>query len=636
MRRKTFGLCAAALLLCPTDTSAQQPPDPTAAATFAGLEFRDIGPAAVGGRVSDIAIDPSNRNVWYVSTASGGLFKTTNAGTTWRAIFDDAASYSIGVVEVDPRNPRTIWVGTGENTGQRSVAFGDGIYKSTDGGDTWQNVGLRNSEHIGVIAFDPRDSNVVWVAAQGPLWAPGGDRGLYVTRNGGQTWTRALHVSDNTGISDVVLDPRNPDVMYAASYQRRRHMGMQIAGGPEGAVYKSTDGGRTWNKIMRGLPTTDIGRIGIALSPQNPDVVYALVAAQDSAGGFFRSSDRGENWTRQSNFVPTDPQYYMELYPDPRVPGRIYTLDVPFRITNDEGRTWGSVAGQGVHVDHHAVAFDPVDASIMLLGNDGGLYQTFDGGTTWRWFSNLPAAQFYRIDVDDAQPFYNVYGGLQDNGSLMGPSRTLQGGGIMNHHWTSIGGGDGMQPRAEPGGRFVYTQSQNGSLSRLDMRTGENVSIRPRQVQGQPAQRWTWDAPLIISPHRPTRIYFGSQQLWRSDDRGTTWTAVSGDLTRNLNRDTMQIMGRTWPANAVGRNLFTHELSTIVIIEESRLREGLLFVGTYDGQIQISENGGQSWRVSRIPGVPDLAVINDIAASRHDANVLYAVAHNFQRGDFKP
>jgi photosystem II stability/assembly factor-like uncharacterized protein len=247
----------------------------------------------------------------------------------------------------------------------------------------------------------------------------------------------------------------------------------------------------------------------------------------------------------------------------------------------------------------------------------------------------MPAAQFYRIDVDDAQPFYNVYGGLQDNGSLMGPSRTLQGGGIMNHHWTSIGGGDGMQPRAEPGGRFVYTQSQNGSLSRLDMRTGENVSIRPRQVQGQPAQRWTWDAPLIISPHRPTRIYFGSQQLWRSDDRGTTWTAVSGDLTRNLNRDTMQIMGRRWPTNAVGRNLFTHELSTIVIIEESPLREGLLFVGTDDGQIQISENGGQSWRLSRIPDVPDLAVINDIAASRHDANVLYAVAHNFQRGDFR-
>src|SRR5262245_13989511 len=432
--------------------------------TFAGLELRSLGPAAVGGRISDIAIDPTRRSTWYVSTASSGVFKTTNAGTTWEPIFDRGGSYSIGVVVVDPKNPRNVWIGTGENTGQRSVGFGDGVYKSTDAGATWQHVGLANSEHIGKIIFDPRNSDVVYVAAQGPLWSAGGDRGLYKTTNGGRSWQRVLHVSENTGISDVVLNARNPDELYAASYQRRRHVGLQIAGGPEGAIYKSADGGANWRKLANGLPTGDVGRIGIALAPNDPAVVYALIAAADSAGGFFRSGDSGATWVRQSSFVPTDPQYYMELYPDPNKPGRIYTLDVPFRITDDDGKTWRTIGGQGVHVDNHAVAFDAHDPEHILLGNDGGLYQTFDGGRTWEWFYNLPAAQFYKIDVDNAQPFYNVFGGLQDNGSLMSPIRTTSPQGVLNHNWESIGGGDGMQPRAEPGSsEIVYSQSQNGS-----------------------------------------------------------------------------------------------------------------------------------------------------------------------------
>ncbi|MGH7460544.1 MAG: WD40/YVTN/BNR-like repeat-containing protein, partial [Longimicrobiales bacterium] len=468
-------LTAALAVAFPTATLAQSAPvSRFNAEVFAGLELRSIGPAAVGGRISDIAVDPSRRSTWYVSTASGGVYKTTNAGTTWQPIFDRGGSYSIGVVAVDPKDSRVVWIGTGENTGQRSVGFGDGVYRSTDAGASWQHVGLKNSEHIGRIVFDPRNSAVVYVAAQGPLWSAGGERGLYRTTDGGRTWNRALHVSENTGISDVVINPRNPDELYAASYQRRRHVGLQIAGGPEGGIYKSTDAGRTWRRLTSGLPAGEVGRIGIALAPHDPSVVYALVAAAGRTGGFFRSSDSGATWVRQSDFVPTDPQYYMELYPDPHKPGRIYTLDVPFRVTDDEGKTWRSVGGSGVHVDQHAVVIDPADPEHILLGNDGGLYQTFDGGQTWRWFDNLPAAQFYRIDVDNAVPFYNVYGGLQDNGSLMSPVRTLSSQGVLNHNWESIGGGDGMQPRAAPGSPdIVYVQSQNGSISRLNRRTGE-------------------------------------------------------------------------------------------------------------------------------------------------------------------
>ena len=452
------------------------------------------------------------------------------------------------------------------------------------------------------------------------------------------SWSRVLQVSDNTGISDVVLNPSNPDELYASSYQRRRHVGLQIAGGPEGAIYKSVDAGRTWRKLEKGLPTGDVGRIGLALSPHDPAVVYALIAAAGQNGGFFRSADRGENWVRQSNFVPTDPQYYMELYPDPKQPGRIYTLDVPFRITNDEGKTWGTVGGGGVHVDHHAVAFDPHDPEHILLGNDGGLYQTFDAGRTWEWFDNLPAAQFYRVDVDNDLPFYNVYGGLQDNGSLMSPIRTLSSQGVLNHNWESIGGGDGMQPRAEPGNpQIVYVQSQNGSISRLNRRTGESVSIRPRVAQGEPPLRFYWDAPLIVSSHAPTRVYFAAQKLFRTNDRGASWTAISGDLTRAINRDTLPVMGRTWGPEAVGRNLFTSDYGTIVALEESPLQAGLLYVGTDDGLIQISEDDGRNWRrAAPLPGVPELAYINDLAASRHDANVVYAVAQNYLRGDFQP
>jgi photosystem II stability/assembly factor-like uncharacterized protein len=626
------------LLTVPLPAATQPAPRPTSE-VVAGLSFRHIGPAISGGRVSDIAIDRTNRNVWYVTLASGGVWKTENAGTTWRAIFDGGGSYSIGVVVVDPRDPRTVWLGTGENTGQRSVGFGDGVYRSDDGGSSWRRVGLERSEHIGRILIDARDSDIVYVAAQGPLWAPGGDRGLYRTTDGGRSWTRILHVSDETGISDVVQHPRNPDVLLATSYQRRRHTGMQIAGGPEAGIYRSADGGATWDRISTGLPTGDVGRSGLAFSPQNPDVAYAVIAASGTQSGFYRSADAGMTWTKMSDYVPGDPQYYMELFPDPRVFDRLYSVAIQLSVTEDGGRTWRNAAAGPVHVDHHAMAFDPLDPDVMLLGNDGGLYQSFDGGSTWRWFDNLSAAQYYRIDVDDARPFYHVYGGTQDNGSLMGPSATTSSQGVLNLHWRSIGGGDGMQPRADPNDPdIVYVQSQNGAITRLDLRTNESASIRPPREDGEEV-RWGWDSPLIVSPHggATTRLYFAGSRLYRSDDRGASWTAVSPDLTRRLDRDTMRVMGRVWGADAVGRHLYTTALSIIVSLAESPLQPGLLYAGTDEGLIQITENGGAAWRAqSRLPGVPEYAYVSDIEPSRHDADVVYASFHHYQYGDFTP
>ncbi len=387
------------------------------------LRLRSLGPALKPGRVADIAVDPRNRSLWYLANASGGLWKTTNRGINWEPIFDEGGSYSLGCVTIDTRNPDVIWLGTGENSSNRSVGYGDGVYKSADGGQSWKRMGLSDSQHIGRILVDPRDSDVVFVAAEGPLWSGGGDRGLFKTTDGGRTWKAVLEIGANTGVTDITFDPRDPDVIYAASYQRRRHVGLLIGGGPESAIYKTIDGGRTWKKLSNGLPAVDIGRIALAVSPQKPDVVYALVCAGDESG-FFRSADRGQTWTRQSNYKVIDPQYYGEIYADPHQFDRIYAVDMITNVTEDGGKHFERVSWR-MHVDHHAMAFDPTDRNHLLVGNDGGLYESYDHGQTWCHFTNLPTSQFYRVEADNALPFYNVYGGTQDNGSIGGPSRTI-------------------------------------------------------------------------------------------------------------------------------------------------------------------------------------------------------------------
>ncbi len=639
--RSTLTQVSVALLVVTPALSGQS------ADAFEGMAFRGIGPSLTTGRIADVEIDPNNANVWYVAAGSGGLWKTVNRGDTWTPIFDDYPSYSQGSVVVDPRDSNIVWLGTGENSNSRSASYGDGVYKSYDAGQTWQRVGLEQSEHIQEIVIDPRDSDVVYVAAQGPLWAPGGHRGLYKTTDGGETWTRVLHVSEDTGITDMAFDPDDPDVIYAAAYQRRRALGQLIGGGQEAGIFKSTDAAVNWQKLDEGLPTVDKGRIALATDPHNPGRVYAQVVAQGDEGGFFRSEDSGATWVRTSEYAGGDPQYYGEIWVDPHQPETIWTIEVRIHRSTDGGRTFEPM-NYPIHVDHHEIVFDESDPQHMIIGNDGGLYETRDSGKTWRHFTNLPLSQFYRVSVDDARPFYNVCGGTQDNGTHCGPSRTMNSVGIRTSDWIQVGGGDGFQgyyDRELP--HIVYSQSQNGNLGRLDLQTGQRTDIRPlRPVPnpdgGPPADspdrgRWHWDSPLVLSPHSTSRLYYAGNRLYRSDDRGDTWIAVSGDLTRQLDRDTIPVMGRIWPEDAVARNLYTTEISVITSLDESPLLEGLLYVGTDDGLVQISEDGGASWRqAERFPGLPANSYVTDVFASRRDASTLFVTFNNWQRGDFRP
>jgi photosystem II stability/assembly factor-like uncharacterized protein len=617
--------------------AAQETEDAFSSATFSGLPFRSIGPALTSGRIADIAVDPRNEKTYYLAVASGGVFKTENAGTTWTPIFDDQPSYSIGAIAIDPGDSLVVWVGTGENNSQRSVSYGDGVYKSVDAGRTWKNVGLKTSEHIGKILVDPRDSNVVYVASQGPLWNPGGERGLFKTTDGGKTWSAVLQVSENTGVNDVVLDPRNPDVLIASSYQRRRHVWTLINGGPESAIYKSRDGGTSWEKLARGLPKGDVGRIGLARSQSAPDVVYAIVEAAED-GGFYRSIDGGENWEKRSDYVSGGPQYYNEIVVDPRDPDRVYSMDTWMMVTEDGGKTFARAGETFKHVDNHALWIDPNDSDHLIAGCDGGVYESFDRARTWDFKANLPITQFYRVEVDNDLPFYNVYGGTQDNFSLGGPSRTTSGHGILNSDWFVTRGGDGFETVIDPlDPNILYAQSQHGGLVRFDRRSGEEIYLKPQPAGGEPALRWNWDSPLILSPHSPTRLYFAANRLFRSDDRGNTWRAVSPDLTAQIDRNELPVMGKVWSVDAVAKNTSTSFYGNIVSLSESRLKEGLLYTGTDDGLVQVTDDGGLAWARTELPrAVPERTYVSRIEASSHDLDTVYAAFDNHKNGDFAP
>ena len=645
--RSALALFLGAVLFFPPGAAAQEEEEeegeeggaPTLdSGLLSGLRWRSIGPGLASGRIADIAVDPTDRSTWYVGVSSGGVWKTTNAGNTWSPIFDDYGSYSIGAIALDPGQHLTLWVGTGENNGQRSVGYGDGLYKSTDGGRRFTNMGLDASEHIGMIRVHPEDSDVVYVAAQGPLWAAGGDRGLYRTMDGGETWDRILEIDEHTGVNEVHLDPRNPDVIYAVAWQRRRHQWTMIDGGPGSGIYKSTDGGETWREIDRGLPGGDKGRIGIAVSPIDPDVLYAIVEASGDEGGTFRSDDMGERWTRTSRYRSGAAMYYHELYADPHRFDRIYSLDTFVEMSDDGGESWERLPTRGVHVDYHALAFDPADPDHLIIGNDGGLYETFDGGENWKFFDNLPVTQFYKVATSNDEPFYYVYGGTQDNNTLGGPSQTTMSDGILNSEWYVTLGGDGFDPVVDPENPdIIYSQLQYGVLSRFDRRSKERLDIQPQDDPGGPPLRWYWDAGLHMSPHDNHRLYFGAQILFQSDDQGSTWRAISDDLSRGIDRNRLEVMGRVWSVDAVGKNQSTSAFGHIVAISESPLVEGLIYVGTDDGLVQVTEDGGGTWRaVMSFPGVPDTSFVHDVEASLHDPNTVFAVINNFKRGDFRP
>jgi len=637
-------LALAALLLLPINLSAadEDVKETMSSNTFSGMKMRHIGPAYMSGRIADIEVDQKDPATWYVAVGSGGVWKTENAGTTWQPIFDKQAVYSTGDVTIDPSNPNIIWVGTGENNGGRHIGFGDGVYRSDNGGSTWQNMGLSKSEHISDIIIHPQDSNIVWVSAQGPLWSKGGERGLFKTTDGGKTWRNTLEVDEWTGVTSLVIDPSNPDKLFAATWQRQRTVAAFIGTGPGSAIYTSDDGGENWRKLTEGLPKTNMGKIGLAISPMKPNVVYATVEIDERKGGLYRSSDRGASWVKMSDEVSggTGPHYYQEVFADLHKFDRIYIASNNSKVSEDGGKTWTSINNKNKHVDDHAMAFHPMDPDFMLIGSDGGIYGTHDGRKKWRFIANLPVTQFYKVAADDAKPFYNVYGGTQDNSTQGGPSRTDRVNGIKNSDWFLTLFADGHQPATEPGNPdILYSQWQQGNLARHDRKTGEVVLIQPQAKPGEVAERFNWDAPINVSQHDPKRLYHASQRLWRSDDRGDSWTAISGDLTRNENRMHMPVMGRSWSVGA-GWDLYAmSNYNTIANVAESAVDENILYVGTDDGLIQVTSDGGKSWaryEIGKIKGIPKTAYVNDIRADLFDKDTVYVALDNHKYGDYKP
>jgi photosystem II stability/assembly factor-like uncharacterized protein len=609
---------------------------------FNGLKFRNIGPAMSSGRIADIAIHPENENIWYVAVGSGGVWKTMNSGTTWEPIFEDQNVYSTGCITIDPNRPSTIWLGTGENVGGRHVGFGDGIYVSHDDGKSWKNMGLNNSEHLSKIIVHPENSDVVWVASQGPLWSKGGDRGIFKTQDGGKTWKRTLGDTEWVGATDLLIDPNNPDVLYAATWQRHRTVAGYLGGGPGSGLHKSIDGGETWKALKNGIPDSNLGKIGLAMSPFDADVIYAAIELDRRKGGVFMTNNGGESWVKQSDAVSggTGPHYYQEIIASPHHEGTLYFMNNSALVSKDHGKTFTFMKRSNQHSDSHALVFRKSDPHYLLIGTDGGLYESFDGTNSWKYVRNLPITQYFKIAVDDAEPFYNVYGGTQDNGSNSGPSRTISSDGIASADWQKTLGADGAQTATELGNPNIsYGEYQQGVLWRIDRKTKETVFIQPQAREGETFERFNWDAPIVVSTHDPKRLYFASQRVWKSENRGDAWEPISSDLTLNQERMNFPYYGESqswdnpWDVYAMSN------YNTITSLAESPKQEGLIYAGTDDGLIQVTEDGGANWRkinLNTIKGLPSTPFVNDVRADLFDANVVYAALDNHKYGDYKP
>ena len=601
--------------------------------------WRPIGPAVTSGRVVDLAVadgpdwEGRRGTLLYAAAASGGVWKSINAGTTWEPVFDKQSTASIGDIALAPSNPEIVWVGTGEANNQRSSSWGDGVYKSENGGRTWTNMGLKTSQHVGRIVINPTNPNIVYVAAVGPLWADGGERGLYKTVNGGKTWKAVLTISPHTGVTDVIMDPTDPNIMYAAAFQRQRKAYSFVGGGPESGIYKSIDAGDTWTKVTEGLPTGDIGRIGLDVSRSQPRTIYATLETKTPE--VYRSDDYGASRKKTGTYFEY-PWYMSQIRVDPKDPDRVYLLGVPIFVSEDGGATSHAIA-QSAHVDYHAMWIDPGDPDHFIVGNDGGVYITHDRGHTMDFVSNLPIAQYYAIDLDNRLPFYYVYGGLQDNNSWAGPSQTRNEQGITSSDWYVTVGGDGFYSAVDPTDpNVVYAESQNGGIIRYDVKTGEQKSIQPHPKYGAENLRWNWSVPIVVSPHDHNTVYFGAQYLFKSPYRGDSWEQLGGDLTRHLDRDKLPLMGKTWPETAVARHAGTADFGNISTIDESPMKKGLIYVGTDDGLIQVTQDGGTTWtRIDKFPGVPDMTYVSRVVASSHNEGTVYATFDGHRSNDFK-
>ncbi|MEM9204654.1 MAG: glycosyl hydrolase, partial [Actinomycetota bacterium] len=598
-------------------TDADAPTDPLTRA-LSGLGFRAIGPASRGGRIADIAVHPTKSSTWYVAVGSGGVWKTTNAGTTWTPIFDEQRSFSIGCIALDPNRPDTVWVGTGEAVSGRHVAWGDGVYRSDDGGTSWRHMGLAASEHIGAILIDPRDGDVVHVAAEGPLWSSGGERGVFTTRDGGETWEHSLAIDDDTGVTSAVFAPDDPDTIHAAAYQRRRNVRAFMGGGPGSGIHTSRDGGLTWAKASQGIPAGDLGKIGLATTPADPAIVYATIeTADDDTKGFYRSTDRGGSWERRSGYVSggTGPHYYQELFASPHNADKVYQVDVFLHVTIDGGKRFAPAeSATNKHADNHVVWIDPSDPDHLLVGCDAGVYETFDDCATFRHVPNLPISQFYRVAVDDGVPFTTVMGGAQDLGTLAGPLRTTHVDGVRNEDWWVPLGADGYGVVFDPDEPAIsYLEWQVGNVMRHDKRTNELTDIQPIPAPDDPPERFNWDMPIVLSPHQPGRLYVASQRVWRSDDRGDSWMPISGDLTGGENRYELPVGDRVWSVDGLFDHMAMSWSATITCLSESPVAEGVLYVGTDDTRVAVSVDGGGSWvPAGALPDLPAAAFINDV------------------------
>jgi photosystem II stability/assembly factor-like uncharacterized protein len=634
--RRVLCLLAVAgpLFAQPTPPAASKPDTMKPGGPFDRLRFRAIGPAAPSGRIDDFAVFEKNPAIFYVATATGGLWKTINNGTTFAPVFDTQSTSSIGDVTIAPNDPNVVWVGTGEANNRQSSSWGDGVYKSTDGGRTWKHTGLRESRQIPRIVVDPIDHDVVYVAALGDLWKAGGERGIYKTADGGQSWTRVLDPGPDAGGTELVMDPSNNKVLYAATYQRRRASWGFNGGGPASAVWKTVDGGRSWNKLENGLPAGDKGRIGLDIYRRNPDIVYARVE-HPKQGGVYRSEDGGASWTRVNSMNPR-PMYFSQIRIDPTDDKRIYVGGTMLHTSDDGGKTFNNNAAEKIHVDFHALWIDPANPDHVMIGSDGGVGVSWDRSKTYVWLPNLPVAQFYHVSYDMQTP-YTVCGGLQDNDTWCGPSQVRSRDGIGQDEWFVVHGGDGFVALIDPTDpRIIYAESQEGYMSRVDRTTNERKSIRPEAPVTDSMIRWNWDTPILISPHDPATLYAGGNRLFRSRDRGNSWKPVSPDLTLRINRDSLALMGVKGKDITVAKNDGVNDFGTLFTIAESRKVAGLLYTGSDDGQVHVSRDAGVSWSnlTGRISGAPRLGNVSKVEPSKFADGTAYVTFDAHKVGDY--
>ena len=645
----------ALILMAPAPATAQAPLE----TAISHLQYREIGPALMGGRIADLAVVEAKPQVFYIGTGTGGVWKTENHGTSWTPLFDDQPTSSIGDVTLDQSNPNLVWVGTGEPQNRQSSGWGNGVYKSTDAGNTWRHMGLEGTKHIGRILIHPRNPDVVYVAAVGDLWGPNEERGVFRTGDGGETWEKVLYIDEHTGAIDLAMDPGDPNTIFAGMYQRQRTGWGFNGGGPGSGLYRTFDGGDTWTELTDGLPDGDKGRIGVDVFRQDGNVVYALIEANarrpgrgrggggggggggQNQSGLYRSLDRGDTWERMSNTNPR-PMYYSQVRIDPSNPDRIYVLGSSLMVSDDGGGSFRNDGAAQIHVDHHALWINPNDPDHLILGSDGGVSASWDGTGHWRMFDNLALGQFYAIGYDMRDPYY-VCGGLQDNDAWCGPSNTRSFHGIRHQDWYETVYGDGFFTIVDPtDSSIVYSESQGGNMNRYDLVTGEKIPMRPitgPREDGDTTKtyRFNWNSALQLSPHDPSTVYLGANYLMRSRDRGMSWEEVGGvDLSRQIDREELEIMGVPGSEPQMSLNDGTSNYGNITAFAESPVARGLLYVGTDDGNVQVSRDDGATWAnvADRVPGLPERTYVSRLEPSAHEEGRVYASFDGHRNGDY--